>query len=548
MSGPPPPPAEASQSTSAWPIGLLVGALALTQGFQATQRADMNIDGGFYADLAAHVRDGHGLVTDASLYHAGFESFPHATPIYPLWPLLLGWVSRVVPLEVAAHALPVVLYLVSLVMAWGFGRAALPGPLFAGASGPLRHLDAGLALALLLGLHCEYARFTTFPYTEGLAMALLMGGLWGVARMRPTLPHGLAFGAWLGLLCLTRSQLFVAPIAAGGALALVALTGAAGRRWLAPVGAGLAVAGAMLAGLWLHVRTIVADASPLMLLRFDQARATDALAPIEVMAKTGGALDLVVDRLGGVLLAYDPNQWSESYHHAFITAQWALPLALVAAAIGTRRWDRARWAVLARDPRLFGGLFVALLALGALASVHLPHKQAFGGWYFARRHAVIALLAFAPALWLLARHPRRPARWAAAAILSTSVLGGVAQIGIDLNEAVLDSHKDFGAPEVVEWIQAEGPEVDVVAVAAPYPQRLAWRTDGIGYHWFFEQTSVEDLVTMCDRLGADRLLFRSNRTRDWRFRRQRRAFRDAFEPVSGAPRGWAAFKRRAPSP
>jgi hypothetical protein len=221
-------------------------------------------------------------------------------------------------------------------------------------------------------------------------------------------------------------------------------------------------------------------------------------------------------------------------------------LGLVAAAAAARRWDRARWAALARDPRLFAGLFVALLALGGLASVHLPHKQAFGGWYFARRHAVIALLAFAPALWGLARHPRRVARWAAGAILSTTVLGGIARVGIDLDGAVADRDKDFGAPEVVEWIQAEGPDVDAVAVAAPYPQRLAWRTDGVGYHWFFEQTSVDDLVTMCDLLGADRLLFRPNRTRRWRFQRQRRAFRAAFEPVPGAPEGWAAFKRRAP--
>ena len=531
-----------------WPIALLVVLLGVTQSVQASFRADMNIDGGFYADLAGHVRDGRGLVTDASLYHTGFEFFPHPTPIYPLWPLLLGWVSHVVPLEIAAHALPVALYLFSLVAAWGFGRAVLPGPLFAGAPGPLRHLDAGLALALMLGLHREFARFTTYPYTEGLALALLMGGLWGVARMRPTWAHGLAFGAWLGALCLTRSQLFVAPIAAGGALALVALTGPAGRRWLAPVGAGLAVTGATLAGLWLHLRTIVADASPLMLLRFDQARANDLLAPIDVLADTSGTLDLVVDRLGGVVLAYNPFEWAESYHHAFYLAQWALPLALLAAAVGAWRWDRARWAQLACDPRLFGGLFLALFALGGLASVHLPHKQAFGGWYFARRHAVIALLAFAPALWFLARHPRRAARWAAGAILASSVLLGVGRLALDLDGAVRDRDKDFDAPALVTWIEAQGPSVDAVAVAAPYAQRLAWRTDGIGYHWFFEQTSLEDLITMCDRLGADRVLFRPSRTRGWRFQRRRKAFRAAFEPVEGAPDGWQALRRRALAP
>ena len=75
-----------------------------------------------YLEVARHVAAGDGLVSSASMWYMGLDPLPHKTPLYPLWPLVLGFSARVIPLDSAAALLPELLYLVSLALLYALTR------------------------------------------------------------------------------------------------------------------------------------------------------------------------------------------------------------------------------------------------------------------------------------------------------------------------------------------------------------------------------------------------------------------------------------------
>jgi hypothetical protein len=492
--------------TGALFAGLLLPKIVATALVRGT-----NVDGGYYTDAALHVRDGAGLVSDVSLYHAGVPSFPYPTPIYPLWPWLLGMAARAVDMGVLVHWLPAALYAVSLVGAFLLGRSLFPREVVAGFHG-------GHLMALLLGIQHEYFVYTSLPYTEGLAMALLTFALWRAVTLPETALAAVELGLWMSLLVLTRSQMLFVPIAAAAAFAL---RGA----WLRGAVALGIVAGALVAW-WLRNRGIVADAGLGSILRFDQAQVTTVLSPIEVLAPTQGVLDFVLDRLEGVLVAFDPTDPRHSYARGFHTLQWALPVALVAAVRERPRVGASR----------FVAALLAFVSLGALLSVHLPHKIHFGEWYFHRRHAIPCVVPFFLALVFVLRSR---ARVVGLAILASTCVLGAWAVGDEIEDAwTAPAHQP--EDDLVAWLEAQETPL-VVAVAAFTPPELAWRTDGIGYHWFYQRTSLADLERMFDRLGAQYLVFDPRKTKRWLFVRE--GFERGFERLSDAPGGFAVYRR-----
>lgn len=548
MSASPPDPA-VTRASRAWLVALLV-VLGGSQLSFALAASGIGVDGGYYLDVAMHVRDGHGLVSDVSLYHAGFPSFPHPTPIYPLWPLLLGYLGRFVDIIWLSHWLPTVLWFVALFGGWRFGKRLLPGSLYG--------LHGGHLALVVLGTQRELSRFSTMPYTEGLAFALLALMLWRLTLMRPRLRDGLELGVWLSLLCLCRSQFFVAPVAVAGALGLVVLLGGReGRRWIAPGAVALGVVGLALLLWWLHIRTFLPGASPLVLLRFDQAQVSDVLSPVDVIKDTHGLGDFVLDRLGGVALAWSPFHWNRSYARGFHTLHWALPLAVLAGIPMLWRLRGRLWATSRAASSRPGALLWAtliLLSLGALASIHLPHKEGFGSWYFHRRHAAICALPFGLALGWLAVHRARGVRLAALAVVLS--LGGF------WVESQYWRQQDAWGPEprsrearLARWLQARA-SADaplVVALTAFSPPDVAWRTDHVGYHWFYARTPAEDVEAMFDVLGADLLVFYKKPLQskvpieEWAARADVDRFEAGWTREDHAPHGFEVY-RRAPSP
>lgn len=525
-------------------FGLLMLLLGVPQAILVTGATDMHVDGGLYMDIAMHVRDGDGLVSDVSLYHSGAPWFPYPSPIYPLWPTLLGMLGRFVEITALGHWLPYALYLLSLVGAFLFGRRLFSDERGPTQLGPIRGLNAGHLMVFMLGSQREYSRFTTMPYTEGLAFALFFFTLWRLTKMRPRWGDMIELGVWLSLLCLTRSQMFIAPIAVALALGILAVLGSQqSRRWVLPGLASLAVVGLTLFVWWKHSAGFVLDASPLTLLRFDQARVSDVLTPINVLKDSSGPIDAVVDRILGLGLAWSLLDWDYSYSRGFYAQHWALPIALLFAlpALWRLRWAKLR-AFLAQ-PRAFVLLTVGLLALGALATIHLPHKQGFGSWYFHRRHAIVTVLPWFLCMAWLARHHHRLARVAALALVLTTAGFTVESLYYRVPKALAEPEPDRDA-ELIEWLQqrATAEEPLVVAMYAFKPPELAWRTDHVGYHWFYERTSLEDLRRIFDELGAEYMVVRG--TSKWAYREDPKAFRALFEPYTRLDGGVRIYRRK----
>lgn len=535
-----------------WLFLLFLVPYIAVRAWHASQLTTFGIDGSYYAEVARHVRDGLGLTSHLSLYHAGDEQFPHPTSIYPLWPLLLGFVSRVADLETAGHWLPLVLSQGALVLAFGFGRRLWPEPLFPSV---LPSFHAGHALVLLLGLQHDFVYYTVIPYTEALSWLLLFAFFWrALVRAGDTGPAwGLEVGLWASALYFARAQLIIVPIAVAGAYAVRLLAGPDRGRIAVQALLALGVIGAGLGAWWRYLSTFVHDPSLSTLLRFDQNRANGLLSEFDVIVNRPTLGATLLDRLEGVGVAYS-SLASDGYDQVFWASHWALPAALpflVAAGWTTLGRDGLRAAVEAlRTPRAFAWALMLLVAAGGLASVHLAHKQFNGAWYFDRRQSMVAFLAFWLALGWLLRLRRPVATVLGVLVLSTSTLVGTRSM-LRQADAVGGEFRDpVRFRELATWLKREAADSPLtVAMQGGKVQRAALRTGKVGYHWFHDDSSYADILAMTDRLGAKYLIFLENETRDWDFREQGagRIERD-FEALDVMPDGYTIWRRRAAPP
>lgn len=537
-------------------IWLLVGILAFLLPLRVLHTSNvkwMLVDGALYTEVARQVRDGNGLSTTLSLYHAGYEHFPHPSPIYPLWPWMLGMAAKVGDLASLAHWLPMTLYFTALVAAYLFGRRLWPEPMFPRV---LPAFHAGHLLVLVLAFHRHFVYFTSLPYTEGISWTLLLLFLWRVFGKRDATGLGwaLELGLWTGGLYFCRSQFLLVPIAVTMALGLRVLVGPDRPRAALHALVTVAVFSAMLGAWWMRIRGFVDDAGLTALLRFDQNKANDILAPLDVIVNRPDAMAILLDRLDGFRIAWDPLGKS-TYHSGFIATHWALPLALpflgIAGAAALRR-DGARGIVVAaRRPDSFPWVLLLLLAGGSLLSIHLAHKQFNGSWYFGQRQSLVCLLAFFLALGWMLRQQRSITTVLGVLVLATTVTFGAREV---YHQAVLEGGAVRGADkqgELVRWlarrVKAEGPLV--IAIAGGDANRAAWRTKDVGYHWVYESTSYADVLKMMDRLGAKYFFYEEDETRRWRFRRESAGqLEQDFERVPGLPNGHTILARRTTTP
>jgi len=418
--------------------------------------------------------------------------------------------ARLGDLYQLAHWLPLALSFVALTAAFLFGRALAPGDLFRRLPG----FHAGHLAALLLGLQREFVIYTSLPYTEGIAWSLLFLFAWRLVRERGALRMGAAAeaGVWMGLLYLARAQLLLVPMALAVAYTLRFALGPDRRRVATHGVLALGVFAVFLGAWWVHLRTIVPGAGLGALLRFDQNRANDLLSPLEVFVTTEGPLAFLLDRGRGVAVAWGLVRGT-GYADAFYTLHWALPLALpflAASVVGAlRREGRGALARL-RSPEAFPWVFLCVLAVGSLLSLHLAHKVYNGEWYFARRQGLVALFAFFLSLWWLLARAGRVGRALGALVLASTLGMGISTLW---GQAV-DRGSETRGPDrhgaLVSWLRDRAEEEGgvVVAIDSQLAQRVAWRTRDVGYHWFHEQTSYADLLTLTDRLGARYVVLR----------------------------------------
>jgi hypothetical protein len=521
-----------------WLLGLLV-ALAYFKLRYSFAVIGTGIDGGLYTNIAQHVRDGNGLVTNLSLYHKGYPYFPHPTSVSPLWPWMLGQVARLVPIRVAAIWLPTILYFATLVLAYHWSKRVFPGPLF-----PKRvpGLNAGHVLVLVLGTHVHFFTFTSRPYTEGLAYALLFAALWRFETLwrRPGLRSGLEMGTWLGLAALVRGHLLVAGVIAVVVSGFLVLASDE-RRANGAMLVGLTTMLCVVLGLrWWHVASFIPDATPLALIRFDANRVDETLTRFIVLQPTSSLWEYVLDRGRGMLVAFSPSS-ELSYMAAYHSFAFAAPGALVL--MGHRivqalrqSGPRALLVPLGAQHRA-ALLFFALLAAALFLSLHSVHNVYMDAWHFGTRQGLVAVLAIAASLVLLLRSNAVP--FMALGVLLLVV--GTAQGFHSLHEALAGAERlrsvasDPLHPRLVGWINARRSERSALTIAmtANMPQVLSPDTPDVGYHWFWKTATVDDLLHFSEDLGADFVITRRNAD-DWAFRQDPR-FDAEFQRVNRRP-------------
>lgn len=487
----------------AWLV-TIVAILALCKITLTRHTYWTNIDGGYYTDVAAHVRDGRGLVSSCSILHEAYPRFPHPTAVYPLWPLLLGGLARIVPIFEAGKWLATACYFATLGFAYLWGKALYPGPLLPA----LPSFNAGHLLVLMFGLHDFFFQFTSYPYTEGLSYALACAALWRMTRLlpRPSWAGGLEVGAWLGLVILARYQMVLLAMAALPVLAGAAVASAGPRRRYARMTLSAVVGLLLVVGPhYLYVRSFTPSLTPGLYVQWQRVRFADGLSPIPDVMEVKGALPWILDRLRGFSIAFDPRPKSLGYPLRF----YAFPYALVAAVpllavLGARNASRERlragWAWV-RRPESLPWIFVVVFAAGCFVMIQSMHMSPmlYPEWYFAQRHALVCMFAFFLALLLLLAQTRGPWRLLGVGILCSSAVLGLWSIGAQVAESL--GRRAPGASALVQWLNDEAARRGGMVVALRQPQPIAYLTRDVGYHWYYAHTNLKDVRAMV-ALGA----------------------------------------------
>lgn len=357
------------------------------------------LDGAYYYQIARHVAAGQGFVTSVSLYHQGLAQLPQPAMTYPLLPFVIGTVGRFVGIERAARALPELFYWLSLVLAYLWVRRALVVgfPRLRGAAPWL-----ALAIATLLGLNPVYHWASSRPYTESLALSLVLATLMAFGfvrarRFRSARREALAFAA-LGLLAggcyYARFQLL--PV--GAALAATELAGFDRSRvrratWLL-AGSALAVAP------WAVRFASMPGATLRGLYDYSSFRQLPELPAFDFTVPCNGFLGCGLDKLVGLGVAFSPVG-KDSYAVQFGWTAYALPLAALLALHAPvrrrlRRLRHARYATL-----------LASFVVGCVAALplHLVHSAHWNEWGFGWRQSLPLYFALVPLLLLLLATP-----------------------------------------------------------------------------------------------------------------------------------------------
>jgi hypothetical protein len=492
----------------AW-LAAIISVLAFYKIELTTHTFGSNADGGTYLDIAAHVRDGDGLVTNVSLTHLGFPRFPYPTGHYPLWPLIVGLAAKVFPLLDAGKWLATAFYFTTLGFAYLWGRALYPAPLLPRVA---PGLGAGHVLVLMFGLHGCFFSFTSWPYTEGLAFTITCAALFRMTRLlpNPTWAGGLEIGAYCGLALLARFQLLLLAMAVFPVLVGACLLSSGPRRRYAAMTIAAAIAMLALVGPhYLYVRSYHPYFSPALYIDLPRAHVTEGLSVIPYMLDVKPVTAWVLDRLSGFAVAFDPRDKTFSYFSQYATfccaVVAAVPLIVFHGARAlTRRGARgavsAAWSWV-RRPENLNWVFVVVFATGCFTMIHATHMatDVSAPWWFHGRHGIVCMFAFFLSLVLLLAERALLVKLVGVAILCSGTTLGLTSIRSVAN-ASLGARRP-GPSALVGWLNDEATRRGGLIVAYRQPQPFSYLTPHVGYHWYYGGTTLKDIQKMVE-LGA----------------------------------------------
>lgn len=440
---------------------IIIGLLTILRFAKGAGGPPYGIDASYYFQLARHIANGDGFVTTVSLYHEGWI-LPAKTPIYPLWPLLLGYAGRAVGLETAADLLPRLFYVANLVLLYFLARAAA---LRIGALHPSRHWwmpDTAHWLVAIFGLAPRYFGATTHPYTEGLAFFCAFAAFLGLERFDRTRGAGAAAlsGVFAGLAFLARTQMVGVAIGCFLALVWFALRDRTARKgavvWSVVAFATVAP--------WFAFLGYIPHVTPMTLER--------AAIPNPInWTQQATRFEWLLVRVESLGVMFGPsNQYS--YVQSYGIAAYLVPLAAIAAALEISRRRR----LVAPQSVFRTAMFIA--GLFFFFNLTLYQSSTWMPWLFGWRHGLpfLFLLVLA-APWLVSRAGRLAPAIAVVLLLSVAanakaVLDFVRTPDVQLTAA---------ETELVAWLNAQQPPPAVIATNAQIlgsmsDARLYWTT------------------------------------------------------------------------
>ncbi|MET0384948.1 MAG: hypothetical protein ABW321_03265, partial [Polyangiales bacterium] len=460
----------------------------------------LGIDCGYYASIATKVRDGYGFTTNVSILHKADLSFPAPTSAYPLWPLMWGYMARIVPLELLARWMPVIFYLVAIVFCFLWIRALYPRPLF---PRYLPGFQAAHVCAIVLAFSNFYV-FTIYPEVEGLAYTLLFIAFWRFNRLfiRPSLLAGLEMGVWLGLIVMARPQLVPSSGVAFLVLGYAVVAIAAQRVRYAGMLAVCVLAFVATAAPWfLYTWSFAPDATVMQVLGFASVRPNRVLSNLVGLQPATTATEWLLDRLSSFPIAF---AWSSprSYEAVYAKFHYAAVLTLPAAIyFGVKEVARDGVERLRRqicDPAFLPHLYAVGYGTAAFLALHTMHT---GHWYFQRRHALGSVVFFALMLSYLLLFKHRVTKLLGALILAIGLMFAFDRLFVITADPIKGEYQETEA--VGSWIAKQRRLEPDLVIAMRNPQIVGYRFPEVGFHWFTDETTAEDFEQMAVVLGVD---------------------------------------------
>jgi len=435
----------------------IIGVLLAVRMLKGAGGPPYGIDAAYYFQLARHVMNGEGLVTTVSLYHEGWV-LPAKTPIYPLWPLMLGYAGRVIGLERAADLLPRIFYCVNLVLLYVLARA------IALRIGALRMSerwwmpDCAHWMVAIFALTPRYFGATTHPYTEGPAFAMAFASFLALARYERTrgLGAAAASGLFAGLAFLVRTQMVGVAIGCFVALAFFAWRERSRLGVLAsqgapsaPLRAGSGTAAGVAAPLWpllvWGIAAVVVLVPWFVFLGFIPGVLPMSLPRVELPKFEGwtefpSRMEWLKHRAGSLGVMFDPSS-PYSYVQSFGVVAFLVALAAVVALV------RRKFAA----PRSLLLLAVFVAGLFFFFNLMLYHSEVWMPWLFGWRHGLPFVFLIALAVpWLAARAGRFAP--VIAIVLLISVATNARNIVVFVRSS--DPQLTRGESEVIRWLEA----------------------------------------------------------------------------------------------
>jgi hypothetical protein len=483
---------------------LIVGfsALKLTYG---PGYGPYGADGNYYFQIARHVAEGRGLLTSVSLYHQGLRQMPQETSIYPLWPLLLGCVGRVVGLITAVNWLPRIIFVFDLIVLYYLGNRMARQSWGAAAEVPVARLpwlDCGHVLIALFGSNSLLFKSTTYPYTEGLsflcAFAALLSLTW--LETRPS-TAAIVSGIFTGLAYLTRTQNM--SLLAGTILALLLVR--RGRRSKALLLIAYVSAFAVVVSPWvLFLRSFLRPFVPAVLLDFSAYRETPEIPPFDQLVHMDSWGALFVDRLKALGIAWDIGS-DYSFFALFGAAAVLAPLAAIVALVSRFRGE------LTRNQTCRGAASVASALTGAIVFAMLLtfHSAFFLPWFFGYRHGLPFFFAIAVAIPFLFSLRRPLYTVVTAGAVCLSVVSGLSDLGIRETRVLKILGPGEGYLAAARYLDTLEERPDVIAQEA----QLLSVYSRANFHWIACHDSPEVTRAMLRHLDIEFVLVEERRRR-----------------------------------